>query len=280
MEESRRLAKAREDANSSSRAISILFGLGFAALGGLAVLCIVNTWLGLLGLPFLAIGIGIVWVALRRPQLRPTLVEDDRAREPRSGQHPLPPTTTPQGELRRCWYLMIAAVLGCIGIGVPLFIAQPTTVGPVLILVPAVLVVLLMSTSIPYLWLATGNPVVALSIDHYPLRLGDPAKLTWRIEGPTRHLRRWSIVLVGRERAVYRHQDDDHPQLQAFHRQSLHQADEAHDGATGTCTIAVPADSVASFDAGTSGIDWLIEVRGKSRWRPNLKADHLLLVVP
>lgn len=137
-------------------------------------------------------------------------------------------------------------------------------------------------------------PRVVVELDRRSLPLGGATKLRWHVEGGRGRFEQVTIKLVGEERATYRRGTDTVTDTHAFYEQVLvgeDNADQQDDNATdlsaystpanlGDALLAIPQDSMHSFEANNNQIAWKLVVSARvARW-PDPKDTYDLTVLP
>lgn len=87
--------------------------------------------------------------------------------------------------------------------------------------------------------------------------------------------------MIGRESATYRRGTRSVTDHCIFHRQILFETEQPTSTHTyGRLEVAIPEDSMHSFDGGNNKISWHILIEGDvPRW-PNIKAEYPFTVRP
>lgn len=248
-------------------------------------------WLfGLLPLVFVVAGFGGMAVVLagarrqRRRQDRGVAewMPDDRSElEAAAGPVVLEPKTGPVGKL--LGIIAIATVWnGIVGIFVWFWWKEAQSGSPdgclTLFLIPFVLIGLLLLAGIPYQILALFNPRPVLTLDRRRLEVGSRVNVGWRFKGRARRIRHLKLHVEAREEASYTRGTDRVTDKHTFLVLDL--VDTEVDVAGGTAELAIPADTMHSFEASNNKVVWVLELHGTiDRW-PDVKEEFPLLVQP
>lgn len=131
-------------------------------------------------------------------------------------------------------------------------------------------------------------PVIELELDRSAIPLGGSATLKWRVISRLGRLTAMSVVLEGEERATYRRGTDTITDTHTFYEQDLAEADGsdlAFDTLAavperGTVVMKVPGDTMHTFKAGNNKVVWTLKVHGQvPRW-PDPVDRYELTVLP
>jgi hypothetical protein len=246
---------------------------------------------GLFGLPFLLVGLGgLVWV-VRRPQ--PTTGKARWLPRLRRGEDegktvPGLPSSAAEGPLtlatghRPLWRflgVLFFAGLWNAMVGFLLWPAAREDGGCVwvfLLVFGAVGLVLL--AGVPYAFLAMFNPRPTLTLDRSRPALGESCQVSWKWSGGVRRVERLRIFLQGREEATYRRGTDTRTEKHVFAVIDVVDTRQSVEIARGTGTLAIPADTMHSFEASRNKIVWRLKVAAEiPRW-PDV-AEELAVVI-
>jgi len=152
--------------------------------------------------------------------------------------------------------------------------------GPTLFLIPFVLIGLGLIGGIVYFLLALFNPRPKLTLSSGAVPLGGTAELRWEFTGQVRRIGKFEIVLEGREEATYRRGTNTVTDKEVFATLPIVQIDDWRDMAAGEATLAIPPDTMHSFEASNNKIIWTLKVHGDIRMWPDVKAAFPLTVLP
>jgi hypothetical protein len=258
------------------------------ALGGMV-------WFGLLPLVFVLIGVGGMVMALRSGfgsgATRPTPVRQGAASagaraggakaEPESGPILLQPAKSRVGAFVAMliftliwdgivgvalWATMRDGKLGHEGC-LTAFLGVFTLVG------------LLLLISLPKQFLALFNPRAELQLSSPPAP-GVPVALSWRFLGRASRLQRMTIKLEGREEATYRRGTDTTTVKRVFARHLLLDTTDATQIAQGETLLALPADTMHTFEAPRNKVLWTLKLHGDIPNWPDIDDEVALTVYP
>lgn len=128
--------------------------------------------------------------------------------------------------------------------------------------------------------LALANPAPTLTLSDGAIALGASVTLQWKFTGRFDRIAKLRIALQAEERATYTRGTTTVTDTHLFYNQELLNTVKPVEIAAGKVTIAVPADSMHSFDAANNKIIWRIRVHGDiPRW-PDVKEDFVIPVLP
>lgn len=248
-------------------------------------------WLfALLPLIFVVVGVGGMTLALvggRRLKQRQARgvaewMPDDRTElEAGAGPVVLEPAAGPIGKL--LGIIAIAAFWnGIVGVFVWGWWNEWKSGSPdgclTLFLIPFVLVGLLLLISVPYQFLALFNPRPVLTLDGRRIEVGGEVNVGWRFKGRARRIRHLKIHLEAREEASYTRGTDRVTDKHTFLHLDL--VDSAVEVAGGNVRLAIPADTMHSFEAGNNKVVWVLKLHGTiDRW-PDVMDEFPLAVHP
>lgn len=149
-----------------------------------------------------------------------------------------------------------------------------------IVLLPFAVVGLLLIVGFFHALLALANPRPRLVIEGGPLAIGGTMTLVWEVTGRVERLRRFTLKLVGKEKATYRRGTNSHTDTETFCEQTLYETTEPMAMRRGSVTLRVPADTMHTFKAPNNEILWSLEVGGDiPRW-PDVGASYEVLVRP
>lgn len=248
---------------------------------------------GLFGLPFLLVGLfGLVWV-LRRPKSLAAGEGGGRdwlPRAPGDSTDPKLAGFTSSGPLvlsttyRPVWRFFGLLVFAGLWNAMVVFLLWPLSQqegGCVWVfLVVFGLVGLLLLISVPHSFLAMFNPRPTLTLDTGRLRLGEPCRVSWQWSGATKRVERLRIVLEGQEEATYRRGTDTHTDKHVFARIDLVDTRSSMEISRSTAELAIPTDTMHSFEASRNRIVWRLKVSAEiPRW-PDVAEEHKVVIQP
>lgn len=147
-------------------------------------------------------------------------------------------------------------------------------------MIPFVLVGLLLIVGIPYQFLALFNPRPRLRLAQGRLTLGGSTEISWSFSGRAGRIRRLRLILEGTEEARYRRGTNTHTARETFATLVVVDVDQASLVRTGTAELAVPADTMHSFDGGNNQISWKLKIQGTIRLWPDVLEEFPVVVRP
>ncbi|HEV8240287.1 MAG TPA: DUF3592 domain-containing protein [Thermoanaerobaculia bacterium] len=141
------------------------------------------------------------------------------------------------------------------------------------------LIGLLLLSALPRTFLALFNPRAEVQISSPPAP-GVPVALSWRFLGSAGRLRRLTIKLEGREEATYRRGTDTTTVKRTFARYVLVDARDASQIAAGETLLALPADTMHTFEAPHNKVVWSLKLHGDIPSWPDVDDEVALTVYP
>jgi len=252
-----------------------------------------DMWLGLIPLVFVAVGAGGIFFTVR--SLLRKKAEAERREPPAHGRTgtaerdipagpvTLKPKRSPLGKLIG----VTAFALVWNGL-VSVFVWQVikgwrTGRGDwfiTLFMIPFVLAGLGLIGGIVYYVLALFNPRPRLTLSADAVPLGGTAELQWEFSGHVNRIRKFEILLEGREEATYRRGTDTVTDKNVFATLPIVETEDRRDIVIGDTTLAVPPDTMHSFDASNNKIIWTLKVHGDIKMWPDVKEEFPLTVLP
>lgn len=149
-----------------------------------------------------------------------------------------------------------------------------------LFIIPFVLVGIGAIFFVLYTLIGQFNPRPTLFISEGRPKLGQKTTLQWRFSKSTDRLSQLDIRLMGEERATYQQGTSTTTDTHEFYNQSLTSTTVQAMIASGSASVAVPEDSMHTFDSGNNEIRWFIQVHGSiSKW-PDIKDQYPMTVRP
>jgi hypothetical protein len=137
----------------------------------------------------------------------------------------------------------------------------------------------LMLISLPGKFLSLFNPRPTLTLSAPPAP-GVPVAVAWRFEGAASRLARVTILFEGREEATYRRGTDTVTDRREFARLVLLDTRDAAQIAGGETLLALPADTMHSFQSSHNKVVWSLKLHGEiARW-PDIDDDAVVTVYP
>jgi hypothetical protein len=147
-------------------------------------------------------------------------------------------------------------------------------------LIPFVLVGVAAFGFVGYTLLALANPRPRLTLTPGHPRLGSALHFEWRLTGRAERLSNLRIYLEGREEATYQRGTDTVTEREVFATFDLVNTDNDWEIPRGTAELAIPADTMHSFQADSNKIIWEIKVEGEiDRW-PDVNQNSPITIRP
>ncbi len=147
-------------------------------------------------------------------------------------------------------------------------------------MIPFVLVGLLLIVGIPYQFLALFNPRPRLRLARGRLAVGSSTEVSWGFSGRAGRIRRLRLTLEGTEEARFRRGTDTHTARETFATLVVADVDQPSIVRTGAAELAVPGDTMHSFDGGNNRISWKLKIQGTIRLWPDVLEEFPLVVRP
>jgi hypothetical protein len=121
-------------------------------------------------------------------------------------------------------------------------------------------------------------PVLTLSAATVPV--GDAANLSWRIEGRRDRVQGLTVSLEGKEEVQYISGTDTATDRHVFHQVQLYDSGGAPPMTEGRGRIAIPANTMWSWDARNNKIVWLVRIKMRLAGLPGTNECYRFTVVP
>ena len=129
-------------------------------------------------------------------------------------------------------------------------------------------------------FLSLFNPRPIVQAPSSSVRLGETLEVRFHFEGKTDRIQRLIVTLKAEEVATYRRGTDTRTDRHVFHLVTLLETRDPALMQTGNVTVAIPGDSMHTFNAGNNKIEWKLELHGEiPRW-PDVKLDFPITVLP
>jgi hypothetical protein len=251
-------------------------------------------WAGLLGLPFLLVGLGgLLWSAGafrgRARAAAPARGGFSGWREGGLAGGPglLRPKSGPWKKLAGALFVNLFWN-GIVAVFV-VVIAKDWRAGshdwmPILILTPFALIGLALLAGLPHSLLALANPRPWIELERAALTPGQAAGARYRFSGLVRRIERLTIAIEGREAVTTTTRSGGKSSTSSrdtlFHREVLWESPPGGTPREGAFTLAVPADTMHSFTASSNAVRWRLKVHGDvPRW-PDLDEEFEIAVLP
>jgi hypothetical protein len=137
----------------------------------------------------------------------------------------------------------------------------------------------LLLLALPRAFLALFNPRAELQLSSPPAP-GVPVAVSWRFLGKAARLQRLTIKLEGREEATYRRGTDTTTVKRTFARFVLLDTTDAAQIAAGETLLALPADTMHTFEAPRNKVVWSLKLHGDIANWPDVEDEVALVVYP
>ena len=147
-------------------------------------------------------------------------------------------------------------------------------------MIPFVLVGIGVTILFFYFVLALFNPVVEIAMTSGAIPLGETVDIAWDVEKNLHWIRQLKISIVGTESATYRRGTSTHTDTHEFYRQTFVETSQRDEIDFGSATVAIPADTMHTFEALRNKIVWTIQVEGDIRYWPDVKESFPFRVMP
>ncbi len=141
------------------------------------------------------------------------------------------------------------------------------------------LVGVLLLLALPRAFLALFNPRAELQLSSPPAP-GVPVALSWRFLGAAGRLQRLRLQVEGREEATYRRGTDTTTVKRTFARFVLLDTTDAAQIAAGETLLALPADTMHTFEAPRNKVVWSLKLHGDIPNWPDVDDEVALTVYP
>lgn len=149
-----------------------------------------------------------------------------------------------------------------------------------LFLIPFVLVGLVLIVLVFSAVLALVNPRPRLILDPGSPQLGDTAALRWELTGAVGRIRRWKILLQGRQSMPSQGEGDSHGWKGTFYEETLLDTEQPLQMRQGSLTLTVPADQPPSSRGSHPQILWLLTVHGDIAFWPDVLEEFPIEIRP
>ncbi len=245
--------------------------------------------LGLVPLPFFAIGVGgIVHSIRKKKKHRLKSTTDQWSRAATADYAPPGPV------ILKPRYSPLTKLLGIIAFAafwngiVSVFVYDVIKAfqrgrpewGLTLFMIPFVLIGLGAIVGVIHQFLALFNPRISLKLSPAAIPLGQAAELSWTVSGRRGVIENLKITLQGREEATYRSDKKTHTVKNKFYELELISTTHMGQIAQGSVGIIIPNDTMHSFEAPNNKIIWELQVHGEIKKWPDIKQNHKIKITP
>jgi hypothetical protein len=252
-------------------------------------------WAGLVGLPFLLVGLfGLLWVsgafsAAGTKKKQPPVAARREFSSWREAAAPLRlrPKSGPWKKLLGSLFVNLFWN-GIVTVFVVL-LSREWRAGnhewmPILILTPFVLIGLMLVLGLPYSVLALLNPRPWIELDRASVGPGESTAARYRLSGSSGRVGQLTIVLEGREAVTVTTHSGNSTTVSRreglFHRSVLFDSGPGGAPREAAFTFAVPAGVMHSFTSPNNGVHWKIKVHGDIPRFPDLDQEFEIEVPP
>lgn len=149
-----------------------------------------------------------------------------------------------------------------------------------LFMIPFVLVGIGLIIGVLYAFAAMFVPRFEIQLADANLKPGRSVRLQWRRAGGIGETRDFSLLLVGREEATCSQGSSNSTARSVFHEEVLFETTVPQAMTSGSVSLPIPGDSVPSFRGKHNRIVWLLCLRAKVPWLPNLRDEREIVVLP
>ncbi|MFP4056250.1 MAG: DUF3592 domain-containing protein [Candidatus Brocadiia bacterium] len=149
-----------------------------------------------------------------------------------------------------------------------------------LMMVPFVLVGLGAVGAVGYYALALANPRPIVTAGSTSLPLGGTTPLQWALLGRVDRVRRLSLFLEGCEQATYVRGTDRVTDTEPFATIPIAEATSRDEIRAGQALLAVPPDTMHSFEARNNKVLWRLQVHAHVHRWPDVKHSYPVTVLP
>jgi len=149
-----------------------------------------------------------------------------------------------------------------------------------LFMIPFVVIGLLLIGMVFYFVLSLSNPRPRLSLSSSSVPLGGLMQLKWEFSGKSSMIQQLKIMLRGKEEARYRRGTKTYTDRNTFFEMEVYSTQDGREIGFGEVGLAVPSESMHSFEADNNKIIWEIEVHGDIAKWPDVKEAFKIMVLP
>jgi len=149
-----------------------------------------------------------------------------------------------------------------------------------LFLVPFGLVGVGLVVGVFYQFLRLFNPRPVVTVGQQSLPLGGRTRLEWALVGRVDAVRRLEVYLEGREQATYQRGTNTITSHKTFLTVPLVETTDRYEILAGKAEIAVPPDTMHTFEAPNNKVLWRLVVRGDVQRWPDIEEEYPIVVLP
>lgn len=129
-------------------------------------------------------------------------------------------------------------------------------------------------------FLSLFNPRLDVEADTRHVRLGELLRLKWEIRGKQRTIKKFTIQLIGQEEATYRRGTDTYTDRNIFFTRTVAEQESGALQGQGTQTIAIPRDTMYSWQSSNNKIVWFVKFTGVIEKWPDVKEEYEINLLP
>jgi hypothetical protein len=131
-----------------------------------------------------------------------------------------------------------------------------------------------------YSLLRLFTPGVTLRLSRRAIPLGESAELEWELGGRAAGVRVLRVWLEGREEATYARGTSTSTDKATFAEIEIAAANGTVDIRTGRARVAIPADTMHSFQSNNNKIVWVLRIKGEICNWPDVSEEFPITVLP
>lgn len=149
-------------------------------------------------------------------------------------------------------------------------------------MIPFVFVGMILIGMVIYYFIALFNSRVTVSVSNARPRLGEKITLTWRIANSSK-VDKLQIYLQGEESAIYNSGGKNNNRTTTtsiFEQITVMDTDRREAIHAGKALVAIPQNTMHSFDASNTKITWQFALHGDIKRRPDIKGEYVINVLP
>ncbi len=147
-------------------------------------------------------------------------------------------------------------------------------------LIPFVLVGIGTILAAIYMFLSLFNPKPRLFVSDATTTLGETFDISWQFKGSTSSIRRLQVQLVGTEWAQYQQGTSTHTDTEEFYCLDLFDTDQPLEMPEGKLEVAIPQNTMHSFNTSSNKIKWSLRIKGDIPMWPDVNQSYDFTVLP